>query len=337
MQNKNQKLFCSLLVITIAASSLLTKAAALDEIRMDLEPKDASLKNPFSQKFDYQDRLLKPPAGLNLYTNPEEMKFLSSDKTSVYIFNETEYAIAIQTGWDWDNLVPKKSWTNITELTVQLSYDLIHENWGVENKTVEDTKTGEKMGSVTLWVVVVNEMDSATKISLKWLTRSTIITNLDITFEIVLPIVFFYLTALILIHRKKEMLNNEPMKAQVYLNYELGLLIGGVAATIWVVYRTIRSENPTIWWSEALDFAELPIEGISTSLLILITLVCLGGSVVFISNTVERNIQRKQKPTFTYLLIVMEILILGFTTILKMFGNSPALDKIGRASCRERV
>jgi hypothetical protein len=306
----------------------MAKVAAMDEFRVDLPVKEQSIINPYSQKFEYQDIPSKPPKGLNLYLTPDELEFLSSDKTSLYIFNETEYAVAIQTGWNWGTLVPKKAWTNITELNIQLSYKLLHEEWGVENKTVEDTKTGDKMGSVTLWVVVVNEMDTATSISLKWQTRSTIINNLDITFEMLLPIVFFYLAVLLLIQRKKETQNNESMKAQIYLNYGLGLLIGGVAATIWVVYRTLRLENPMVTWSEALNFSEMPIEGITANLLFLITLVCLGGSVVFISNTVERNIQRKQKPHFTYLLILMEFLIIGVTSLLKMYGNSTALDGV---------
>ncbi len=110
-------------------------------------------------------------------------------------------------------------------------------------------------------------------------------------------------------------------KAKIYRNYASGLLFGGLGIGIWAIYHNIYDSDPYVWWSNALTIPNLPTTFISNNLLILISFFCLGGSIVFISNTVERDIQQKRHPYFTELLILMEFLLLGFGGLLKVSSS----------------
>jgi magnesium-transporting ATPase (P-type) len=59
-------------------------------------------------------------------------------------------------------------------------------------------------------------------------------------------------------------------------------------------------------------FPSWVLGGVASNILAFVTFACIGGSLIFMSNTLERDIQQRKVPFFTYFLLATEIAIIAF-------------------------
>ncbi len=111
-----------------------------------------------------------------------------------------------------------------------------------------------------------------------------------------------------LVYDSRKRKEDNPHEAHMMKSYGLGFLFGSIATFAWQIYDYYVEANPNEEWKGIfeLDIGS-PVFG--DNILSFATFFCLGFSIVFISNTVERDVQRR-KPILTNILIFAECLFL---------------------------
>jgi len=256
------------------------------------------------------------------------MEFRSTQKVSVYVLNETEMIKGLNSNWSLSQFTPKNSselltWINTTYiLETDLSYQHFKNDWGLENDTTLD-KNGNPVYGISFYIVIINEYGGYTEYSLKWQTPNVVIEALGTFFSTFIYVVLFGLGILLLLRGRNENKNPERKGvASKYNNYGYGLICGGIATCSWQVFQWWRAADPEVTWSGTLSFTSMPMwvlgGALSQNLLTFVSLACIGGSLSFMSNTIERDIQKKKIPYLTYALWIAELAIIAFAFLVTM-------------------
>jgi len=118
---------------------------------------------------------------------------------------------------------------------------------------------------------------------------------------------FSWLGFQLIIDGLKEKKDEEDLQASIYIKYGFGFLMGSLATASWEVYNWYKVYHPREDLNPSLAFKDMPFEAIAGNLLTFLTFLCLGLSILFISWTVERDVQQKKIPYLTIALIVAEV------------------------------
>jgi hypothetical protein len=293
---------------------LVRNAAAVDEKRGELYPKG----HPRSVYFERIELSWngKPPAGprsLVLYWDPTTWEFVSSNVASIYIVNETEAIKGLDATWNLTAFTPKLVIGNTTSHSwPEITYQLVTETWHVENYTTT-TSTNEPSYVVVFYIVIMNEADVLNRYSVRWATPNPVVASLNDMFENLIFVVLFACGIALVIRYRAE-------RKRMHLSYGLGLIAGGIAAFAWKAFYYWRVSDPFAnWIHDYFSYPEMPnVLGFTQNVLAFVSFACLGLSVVFISLTVEKDIQHKKVPFFTYLLVITELTMIGFAFLLKI-------------------
>jgi len=311
---------------------LVQSVAALDEIRGDLSPKgqvnSAVVVQRLAETWDG-----KPPSAsvrITLTPDTNNMVIRSTQKVSVYVVNETEMIKGLDSNWSLSQFVPKKGWINQTSIIeTNLTYLRIKNDWDIENFTTID-KEGKPLYNVVFYIVIVNEQDSLTQYSFKWKTTNPVVDAMESVFFNLVYMMFFLLGAALLYKALKARQNpDRKVIAHSYMNYAWGLIAGGIGMFAWQFTAFWSALDPTFDWSGIMAFNAMPtwvLGGVLTSnVLTFLTLVCMGASLMFMSNTIEKDIQNKKVPYLTFFLLITEALIIAFAFVLLV---APALSDV---------
>ena len=98
-------------------------------------------------------------------------------------------------------------------------------------------------------------------------------------------------------------------EAYMMKGYGFGFVLGGLATIAWKIYDYYNETNPAEEWEKVFTL-DIGSKVFGSNLLSFLTFFCLGFSILFISLTVERTVQKKPIPYFTYALIVAEALFI---------------------------
>ena len=251
------------------------------------------------------------------------MEFRSTENVSVYVLNETEglnYLLNCEnSSWNRSTFTHHlaKCWLNTSYIfDDNLTYQHFKNDWGVENITTiteQPDGSNKTVYSVSFYFLVVNEYSNTTQFSLKWNTPNLVVEGLNETFENLVFIVLFIVGFSLLIRNKAE-------RKRTYTNFGLGLIMGGVAPLLWRIYQYWRASDARVSWYNLFSFQEMPtnILGFAGNVLSFVSFICLGAALLFMSYTLERDIQKRKIPILTYLLVIMEVAIIGFALLLKV-------------------
>ncbi|NMC08027.1 MAG: hypothetical protein GYA24_22675 [Candidatus Lokiarchaeota archaeon] len=305
-----------LMLLSFMTGFFVRNAAARDEIRGELHPK-GDPKSIFFERYEISWNG-KPPAApraLILYQDPKTWEFVSTGNVSIYIMNETEAINGLNAGWTPGSFIPKNPVVDLINITShswpEITYQLVTGTWLVENITTI-TSDDETSYVAVFYIVIMNEADGYTRYSVKWATANIIVASLNDMFENLIFIVLFICGfALILQYRAD--------RKRTYLNYGLGLIAGGVATVVWKAYYYWRGSDPFVTWNKTFSYPEMPdVLGFTSNVLAFVSFVSLGLSLMFISNTVEKDIQNRKIPFFTYFLLLSELAVITFAFLLKI-------------------
>jgi hypothetical protein len=301
-----------LVLLSFMIGFFVRNAAAVDERRGELYPKgDLRSVNFERNEISWNGKLPTAPKALVLYPDPKSWEFVSTDVMSIYIVNETEAIKGLNASWSLISFTPKLVVANITSHSwPEITYQLVTETWQVENYTTI-ASNNETSYVAVFYLVIMNEADGFTQYSVKWATANIVVASLNDMFENLIFIVLFICGIALLIRNRAE-------PKRTYLNYGLGLIAGGVATFVWKAFYYWRSSDPLVIWNQYFSYPEMPnVLGFSSNALAFVSFICLGLSLVFMSNTVEKDIQQRKIPFFTYLLLLSELAIVVFAFLLK--------------------
>ncbi len=245
---------------------------------------------------------------LVLFSEPQKISFVSQYNCTLYIFNETEMLHFVN---GTQPFVAKKTWANITTVDVEVTYQKFAEVWGVESYLFN--KTGEKpFLYAAMYFAVLNEVSSTNRFGLRVGYKSEFVVFLEDLFRVVVTFVFFLFGAKLLLDSRRARKEDQVSKAHMYKNYGIGLFFGGFTTFIWEIYHWYARLDPSESWIQPLSFEAMPdIPIFSKNLLSFVTFMSLGFSIIFMSNTVEKMVQNRKIPIFTYILLAMELLMIG--------------------------
>lgn len=307
-------LFGSLLFFVLFIQS----AAATINVAGSLFPDEFRIQTFESNNVTDNNIGIESNKWINWQPGKNQIEFDASGELSIYLVNETEMA-------NWVNkasFTSKKAWINITSLNnVQLSYDVLtSEAYGFEptiRESVNDTRT---YAIVIVYIIIVNEGIEEVKYSFQFDQINEFILFLEDFFRLLLIIAFFTFGILLLWDFKQTKEENK-IRAEIYLNYGIGLIIAGIAVASWKVYHWYRMLNPSDVWVQVFVWKTAPENFLfSSTIFTFFTFLALGFSIIFISYTVEINVQQRKKPIMTIILFAMEILII-FGTIFTQIIN----------------
>ncbi|MEX2680944.1 MAG: hypothetical protein Q6373_005045 [Candidatus Sigynarchaeota archaeon] len=297
--------------------------AALDEIRGDLAPKGQTNSAIVVQRLaeTWDGKPPGPPVRITLTPDTNVMVIRSTQKVSVYAVNETEMVKGLNSNWNSSQFVPKKTWAHQTSIIeTNLTYQHFKMDWGMENFTTVD-KEGKPLYTMVFYIVIVNELDSLTQYSFKWRTGNPVVDAMETVFFNLVYMMFFIFGFMLLYKAMKERKNPDRQgKAHSYMNYAWGLIAGGIGMFAWQFSAFWSALDPAFDWSGIMAFNAMPtwvLGGIlTTNVLTFLTFICLGSSLMFMSNTIEKDIQNKKIPYLTFFLLITEVLIIVFAFVL---------------------
>ncbi len=307
---------------------LVPYCAGMDMIRGEIAPKGNGrqsvvlIGSPFVATWDGKPPEQSSKFSLTWYSDPNEMEIRSTEKVSVYVLNETEMIKGLNSNWNMSQVTPKVSsqlstWINTTYiLETNLTYQHFKNDWGIENDTTLD-KENNPVYTVGFYILIVNEYGNYTQYYLKWQTPNLVIEGLGAFFSNFVYVILFGLAFMLLYRAWKEHKNPDRKGlASKYRNYGVSMVCGGIVTLTWQLFSWWRDSNPAVDWSGALKFAAMPTwvlgGALSQNLLTFVTILCIGGSLSVISNTIERDIQKKKIPYFTLALWIAELTIITF-------------------------
>jgi hypothetical protein len=246
---------------------------------------------------------------LVLYSERETISFASERNCSLFILNETEmlkFVAALP-------FVAKKTWANTTSVEMVLTYQVLTADFGVE--TYLYNKTGAKSARLAaMYFAVRNEVNSTNYFSLRVSYKSELVNFLNELFGIVITFTFIFFGVRLLLDARQAEKESKPSKKHMYKNYSIAYFFGGLTTLVWELYRWYQRLDPTETWIQPFKFEQMPVEQIpifSENIFSFVTFVSLGFSIMFMSNTVERVVQNKKVPIFTYILLVAELLMVA--------------------------
>ncbi len=241
-----------------------------------------------------------------LVFNPEQNKFslFSENNVSVYLFNETELSKYLA----GDEFVSKKVWINITKVDQKITYQYLINEYNLDT-FIHTNEEGEKEKKAYAYVIIDNEINGLNQYSLRIQYENRLNEFLENFFRIAIVLAFSYCSYRFLRRSKIEKEENEEIKAHILMNYGLGLTAGALATLVWEIFHWYRIMSPRDNWENVFEFKDMPIEIFSANYLSFLTMLCLGLAIMFLSNTVERDVQNKKIPYFTYFLMSMEALL----------------------------
>jgi hypothetical protein len=302
-----------LVLLSFMFGFFVRNAGAVDERRGELYPK-GDPKSIYFERYELSWNGQPPavPRALILYQDPKSWDYLSTNLTSIYIVNETEAVKGLNMNWSLTTFTPKLVIDNVTSHSwPEITYQVVTETWRVENDTTV-TSSGETVYNAVLYIVIMNEVDGYTQFSVKWETANVLVASLNDMFENLIYIVLFICGTALLIRYHAE-------RKRAYLNYGLGLIAGGVATFVWKAFYYWRGSDPFVNWNKTFLYPEMPnVLGFTGNVLSFVSFVSLGLSLMFMSNTVEKDIQNKKIPFFTYFLLLLELAVIVFAFLLKL-------------------
>jgi hypothetical protein len=251
-----------------------------------------------------EDLEYKKSRNLMFWTNELFFHFESEANCSILIVNatqRTDYLVG-------SNITPKMRWDNITTLDLKILYSTFEE-MGLEYVNItQDDGTIERV--IRLFFIIENEVDESNTFSFRIEDRNELREFMDLAFEQLIYITFFLLGFRLIYHSFEAKKNQEAVKSKIMVNYGLGLIMGGLATLGWEFYHWYRKLNPSDSWEKIFVIEDFPIDLISGTYFTWGTFLCLGFSIMFMSLTVERDVQQRKMPYLTYFLILMQSLIL---------------------------
>ncbi len=313
-------LFCTGFIVFFL---IVQNVSALDEIRGDLSPKgqinSAIVVQRLTETWDGKSP--SQPSRITLTPDTNIMVIRSTQHISIYAVNETEMIKGLNSSWSLSQFLPKKSWINQTSiLEPNITYQHIKRDWGVENFTMID-KDGKPVYNVVFYIVIMNEENTLTQYSFKWKTGNPVVDAMEMVFFNLVYMMFFLLGFALLYKAIKARKNpDRKVIAHSYMNYAWGLIAGGIGTFAWQFTSFWSALDPAFDWSGITAYKAMPawvLGGVlSTNVLTFLTLICLGGSLFFMNNTIEKDIQNRKVPYLTYFLLVTELAIIAFAFVL---------------------
>ncbi|HME53889.1 MAG TPA: hypothetical protein VKM55_16810 [Candidatus Lokiarchaeia archaeon] len=256
-----------------------------------------------------------------------EMEILTSAKVAVYVLNQTEMTKGVNSSWDMSKLKPKVStelntWINVTHIIESnLTYQHFQNDWGIENFSTTSSTYHGTVYNLIFYIVIVNENSNYTEYSFRWQTPNSTLDTLGTVFSSVVYMVLIAVGFVLLIRSRKEQKQpDRKVIAHVYRNFAYGLIAGGIATFVWQLWGWLWASYPILNWINALSFSLIPpwvLGGVlSQNILTFMTLVCLGASIAFMSNSIEKDIQNRKVPFLTYIMLIAEMLIITLAIVI---------------------
>jgi hypothetical protein len=246
---------------------------------------------------------------LVLYYEAETVSFSSEKLSSLFILNETEM-LRFTAG---QNFTAKKAWSNTTSVQETLSYQKLTDEYGVEAYLYN--KTGERPARIaSMYFAVRNEVNDTNYFSLRVGYKNSLVIFIGEFFGILVTFVFFYFGGKLLLDARQAQKEDQISKKHMYNNFGIAFFFGGLTTLAWELYRWYLRLEPTLIWSNPFSFERMPVEQIlviSTNVLSFAAFASLGFSIMFMSNTVERAVQKKKTPLFTYILLAAGLLMVA--------------------------
>ncbi len=248
---------------------------------------------------------------LVLFAETQKISFVSENLSSLFILNETQMLRFV----NGTSHTAKKTWANITSVEEELTYQKLVGEWGIEsylfNKTAQDPEA-KPYRYAAMYFVVLNEANATNSFGLRVGYKNEFLIFLEDLFRVVVTFVFFLFGAKLLLDARQARKEKQVSKTHMYKNYGIGLFFGGLTTFIWEVYHWYARLDPAETWLQPLVFNDMPdVPIFSKNILSFVTFMALGFSIMFMSNTVEKMVQNKKIPIFTYILLVMELLMIG--------------------------
>ncbi len=307
VKSKIRNTYVGIAILAVAISTLFITPAAAVDTQVSLSAGEA-----YTEYFDYSNTTDTSEkefrkTHLVIYKTPEAIDFVSDINCSVYLMNDAQLASYLTNGTIESNY----AWTNTTEIQYAITFDRLTNELNLDyfEKTNSDGKT-ELIAYC--YFVIVNEEYTINQFSLRVRYDNKLIAFLTDFFEHLLVFMFFAVSITLFVKAKKEKEAEEEIKAHILNNYGFGLFCGGIATLVWEIYHWYRELHPEDRWVGYFIFEFEPIENFSTNYLSFVSLIALGLAILFMSNTIEKDVQQKKIPYFTYFLVLMEgLLILG--------------------------
>jgi hypothetical protein len=265
--------------------------------------------------FTDADAVKNAQTHLVLFSEPQKISFASERACSLFILNESEMLRYV----NGTPFVAKKTWANITTVEEELTYQKLVGEYGIE--TYEFNKTGDRLTRyAAMYFAVQNEANNTNRFSLRVGYKNEFVIFLDDFFRIVITFVFFFYGVKLLLDARQARKEGHASKTHVYNNYGIAFFLGGIATLLWEIYHWYEALDASVAWIQPLKFEQIPnLPILSQNILSFVTFVSLGFSILFMSNTVEKKIQNKKIPIFTYILLVAELLVVGCVLVPAIF------------------
>ncbi len=304
---KRTTLFATILFGALFVVTMFRPVSAAIDSKMELMPGQFHVAYYEFSNTTEADAAKSASSHLVMYKDKDTISFISEKPCSLYILNET----AMRNFTAGLPFVPKKVWPNITSYQEDLHYQTLTEVYGVD--TYLYNKTGEKPRMLAaMYFAVINEVDEANYFSLRVGYRNQLAIFIDDLFRIVVSFIFFYFGVRLLRDARQAMKEGQASKRHIYNNYGIAFFFGGLTTSVWEVFHWYTRIDPSSSWLNPLNYEQMPdLPIFSKNILSFVTFVALGFSIIFMSNTVEKMVQNKRVPIFTYILLAVEVLMVG--------------------------
>nr|MDO8108702.1 hypothetical protein [Candidatus Sigynarchaeota archaeon] len=304
---KRTTIYLSIILSVMFFVVMFRPVSAVINFKKDLLPNQFHIEYyEYSNNTD-TDAARNAQTHLVLYKEGEAISFIAEKNCSLFLLNETEMLHFV----GGQPFISKHIWANITLVELAISYQLLTVDYEVE--TYLFNKTGEKPAQIaTMYFAVRNEVNDTNYISLRVGYKNELLAFIDDFFRVVVFFTFFYFGMKLLFDARQARKENQASKTHMFKNYGIGFLFGGFTTGIWEVYHWYTRLDPSEVWIQPLAFEQMPdVPIFSKNLLSFVTFVALGFSILFMSNTVEKMVQGKKIPFFTYILLVAELLVIS--------------------------
>ena len=274
-----------------------------------LESHEYSEQSDIADEYEHKNKLV-------LYEPDTTISFLSEKEYSVYILNESQMLAYLNN----QPFIAKKEWLNTTKFEVEISFAILTDDFGLESYPTE-AGDEDSVENVPFWILVHNELNETNNFKLNVNSIDKLDNFLWLSSRHLLFITFFSFGIALLIfgHQKKK--EEEEHKAHIANNWGFGLITGGFATLTWEILGWYTEFHPEENWNSIFEFPGMPVVWIYAHYLTFISLIGLGLSLLFMSNSVERDVQQKKIPRLTFFLLFMEIMLIAgilFVAILEI-------------------
>jgi hypothetical protein len=308
---KRSYLFATIFLGVLCLIMMLKPGSAAINYEKELMPRPGpgSFHVEYFEYSNYTeaDALKNAQTHLVLFSEAQKISFASERACSLFILNESEMLHYVN-GMPF---VAKRTWANITTVDEELTYQKLVGEYGIE--TYEFNKAGDRVTKyAAMYFAVQNEVNNTNRFSLRVGYKNEFVIFVEDFFRIVITFVFFYFGMKLLLDARQARKENQLSKTHMYKNYGIGFFFGGITTLVWEIYHWYARLDATESWIQPLKFDAMPdIPIFSKNLLSFVTFMSLGFSIMFMSNTVEKMVQNKKIPIFTYILLAMELLMIG--------------------------